>query len=356
MFFKVPPMTTIKIPSRLLMSISVLALAACGGASDRHAPSSKTAAPLPPVSETTHATSVPVSNSLSPLDAVESPSPLALTSGGDPAMESRIARLESAIGSLRTDYDRIMPAFASLNSTNERIQNLLDQIERDTGKVVVETSAPAVSTTTTTSIERVSAQPALGAEKGLKIEETKVVEQVKVSRADDEPQNVTPVAHAVVKATPIDTKVYPNGVAVTTSVSGAVPAESTPDVETARRMAAEQTGGQTVASNVRIGEHPEKTRLVLDLSKNDKPSFKTDLDNNEKILTLDLPGVTWGGATTGGSKVSGIIAGWSANKAENGGSTLAITLKKSAKILSTQYINAEKGVPARLVIDLGPAS
>jgi hypothetical protein len=110
-----------------------------------------------------------------------------------------------------------------------------------------------------------------------------------------------------------------------------------------------------VASNVRIGEHPGKTRLVLDLSKNDKPSVKTDLDNGEGLLTLDLPGVTWGGATEGSSK-STYIAGWNASKADGGGSTLAIQLKKPAKVLSTQYIGAEKGVPARFVIDLGPAS
>lgn len=353
-------MSYTKTTSRLLLSISVLALAACGGGPTRSVDTHKTAAPMPPVASNESADkAIPVSDTLSPVDTVAAPTTNVVS---DSSMEARMAKLENAVGSLRTDYDRIMPAFASLNSTNERIQTLLDQIENESGKPVaasaVTAAAPVSQTVTTTT--KVSTPPVMEPEKGLKIQETKVVEETtKVSHATDAAERVTPTAQTVVKATPIEMKVNPDGTPVkktttTTTTTATTTTALTP--EEATKMAIAQTGGQSVASNVRIGEHPGKTRLVLDLSKDTKPDFKTDLDNGEKLLTVELPGVTWGGSTTGTPKSSAFIAGWNANKTEGGGSTLGIQLKKDAKILSTQYLKPEKGDPARLVIDIGPAT
>lgn len=338
--------------SSLFLSMSVLALAACGGEPTRSVDSHKTSAPLPPVASGEQ--TIPVSDTLSVVDTVAPP--VTNTTAAAGSMEERMAKLENAVGSLRTDYDRIMPAFASLNSTNERIQTLLDQIEHETGKTaavapVVEVPVKTVTTTTT----KTTVPPVMEPEKGLKIQETKVTEEVKVSRAVDAQERVTPVAQAIVKATPIDAKVNPDGSPVVKKTTTVTTTTSlTP--EEATKMAIAQTGGQSVASNVRIGEHPGKTRLVLDLSKDTKPDFKNEIDNGEKLMTVALPGVTWGGPTSGAPKSSAFISNWSANKTDAGGSTLAVQLKKDAKILSTQYLKPEKGDPARLVIDIGPAT
>ena len=53
-----------------------------------------------------------------------------------------------------------MPAFASLNTTNERIQTLLDEIERDTGnRPAAVSAAPATSVAETTTVTTTTAAP-----------------------------------------------------------------------------------------------------------------------------------------------------------------------------------------------------
>jgi hypothetical protein len=106
-------------------------------------------------------------------------------------------------------------------------------------------------------------------------------------------------------------------------------------------------------TGVRIGEHGTKTRFVLDLSTKTKPEFKYDLDNAEKLLLVDLPSTGWTGNASGkGGAAAPIVAGWSVQKGSAGGSTLAIQLKKNARILSTQFLPADGKDPARLVMDI----
>lgn len=297
----------------LVVSISVLAVAACS--SDR-TKSSKADVPMPPVTETATAepaAPAPLSSSdtLTPIfppvsasattpmmESAQAPVEIQpAPSGGASDMESRIARLEQAVGSLRTDYDRIMPAFASLNTTNERIQALLDEMERETGRRPVAASiAPA-------------AQP-----------------------------DVQPV----VQTAPAEQKVAPSAAVATANPPTKASTVSAPVTKSAASVSA-----------LRIGEHGTKTRLVLDLTAPSKPDFKYDLDNAEKLLLVDLPSTGWSGAASGnGGAVSPLVASWSTQGGDNGGTSLAVQLKASARVLSTQFLPAADGNPARLVIDI----
>ncbi len=299
------------------LSVSVIALAACSSSSS--APSAKTAAPMPPITEMDMAMDQPAPQPL-PLSQSDTLTPV-LTTNAVPmqtttvvtttepvaagSMEERIARLEQSVGSLREDYARIMPAFASLNITNDRISMLLDQIESETGKrpsMPQETaSAPVVAPT---------------------------------------PKPVT--AAAMAPATTTTTTVATTSQA-TTQPPVAVPASAEP---------AAGTGPDGSVTGVRIGEHGSKTRLVFDLSSNTKPDFKYDLDNGEKILMVDMPETGWQGATSGKSPVSPLVSGWTAQKGTNGGSNVAIQLKADARVLSTEFLKAEGSDPARLVMDI----
>ncbi|PZQ45438.1 MAG: hypothetical protein DI551_07380 [Micavibrio aeruginosavorus] len=307
--------------SQFLLSISVLALTACGGGSS--APSPKTDAPLPPISSTEAApaplaetdTLTPVMpTATSPLATPATTTTIVTT---EPAVvvpaapatgssvEERIAKLEATVGSLRSDYDRIMPAFASLNTTNERIQTLLDEIEKETGKPV---AAQAVKETPVTTTETTTSTT-----------------------------TVTPMASSA--STPVlETETVKTETVKTETVAAADMAPSTKE------------GGNNI-SGVRIGEHGSKTRLVLDLTSKTKPAFKYDLDNNEKLLLVDLPDSGWTGAASAKPN-SPMIASWNVQKGPNGGSTLAIQLKGSARVLSTEFLKAEGKDPARLVMDI----
>ena len=308
--------------SILMMTISIAALTACGSSSSS-APSAKTSAPMPPITEMDVAMDQPApqplplsqSDTLTPVLATANagPSPslatppaasetvttLTTTMGVPTSVEERIARLEESVNALRGDYARIMPAFASLNTTNERISMLLDEIERETGKRPVmpqETAAPAIA----------------------------------------------PVQAPVTAAT------MAAPTAVTTTQSKTTVATTTP----ASAEPASGVGTDGAVTGVRIGEHGDKTRFVFDLTAKTKPDFSYDLDNAEKLLMVEMPQSGWSAAQSGKSSVSPLVSGWNAQKGANGGSTIAIELKKDARVLSTEFLKAEGSNPARLIMDI----
>jgi hypothetical protein len=292
----------------LLVSISVAALAACSSSPDGH--QAKTSAPMPPITEMDAAMSAPPPQPL-PLSESDTLTPvMAQTNGVPPAnetVEERIARLEQSIVSMQNDYQKIMPAFASLNTTNARIQTLLSEIEKDTGKKIAAAEAPAPialtpPVTTVTTQKTQAAPPPI-----LKTTSVKVEETIPAT-------GVLPAPGTVSKAgTPEQPIKTVTNTTTTVATDAAVPApEATapplsafkeqPSVEEARAEAARQTGKATPeiaaaeasaaegaagsVTGVRIGEHGAKTRLVFDLDGKTKPAFKYDLDNAEKLLLV----------------------------------------------------------------------
>lgn len=316
----------------LLASLSTLTLAACGG---RSVDENKSAAPLPPVAEMDEALGQPAPM---PLSASDTLTPVMLPSAapvpgtatatfvpvetppvapaGTSSMEERMARLEASVNSLRSDYDRIMPAFASLNTTNERIQTLLDEMEAQ-GLPGAEGRAD-VTTTTTTVTEKTTAAPVIAAPAGA----MKAVPTAEETVIDETQTTST----TITTATPVEKP-------------AAAPAPK-----------ASPSAGNAVTA-VRIGEHGSKTRVVFDLSGAAKPDFKYDLDNAEHLLLIDMPASSWA-AKDKGTPNSPLIAGWSSQKGANGGSTVAIQLKKNARVLSTEFLKPEGSDPARLVMDI----
>lgn len=312
----------------LFLSMSVLALGACGGES--HAPSAKTPAPLPPVGDVNASPEAAVPQPLAASDTLTPVIPGATTTSitttttavpaatGGMTVEERIAKLEQTVGSLRTDYDRIMPAFASLNTTNERIQTLLDEIERESGHRPAAEAAPSPVS---------AAEPA----------PTPVVAETTTVTTTTTPAPMTAPPIAVEPQTPTTTVTTQ-----TVKTEAATPAAaSAPTPETGK------------INGVRIGEHGTKTRFVIDMTGKTKPEFKYDLDNGEKLLLVDLPTMGWAGSRSGkGGAAAPLVEGWNVQPGQNGGSTLAIQLKKNARILSTQFLPPEGKDPARLVMDI----
>lgn len=284
--------------AHLLLSISVLALTACGGS--HGTPGGKTVAPQPPVSHVVAAEQAPVvltsidETSDPVLVPLNAPLPQALSS------EDRLARLEQAVASLRTDYETIMPAFAQLNVTNTRVQALLDQIEAERTGAPVPVRESKVPVTTTT-VTKITSSPS----DTLKVVETETVKTV-----------INPVPDAA-------------PVAVATS--------------------------QGKVQAVRVGEHPGKTRVVVDLAGAGRIAPSYDLDNAEHLLVIDLPGVSAQDVAASLPKASGIVAGMTTSETASG-SNLVIQLSKNAKVLLKEYVKAEGKQPAKLVFDIGAAS
>lgn len=325
----------------LLVSISLAALTACSGGSSGH--QAKSSAPMPPAANMnpTPETTLTASDTLTPV------MPQATGS-----TEDRLARLEQSVNALQSDYQRIMPAFASLNTTNDRIQTLLTEIEQEKG---LQTAAAAKATTAPTTITTVTTTETPAG-------------TIEMFEEESVPATgVLPPAGSVSRAAPVKT-VTDATTTVTTTVAAKDSApplssiQTQPTAEEARAEAARQMeaatpvpakAGANSVTGVRIGEHGNKTRLVFDLNGKTKPAFKYDLDNAEKLLLVDMASTGWAGGTTGKPN-SPLIDSWTATNGADGGSSVAIQLKKSARVISTQFLGAEGKDPARLVVDIAP--
>ena len=99
---------------------------------------------------------------------------------------------------------------------------------------------------------------------------------------------------------------------------------------------------------MRIGEHGNMTRLVIDLS--GAVSYSYDLDNAENLLVIELPGADWTGQQADTLKNSPLVQSWNVQAMENGqGSRLIINLRKGVKVMKDSALTS----PSRIVFDLG---
>jgi hypothetical protein len=198
----------------------------------------------------------------------ETAAPVEIQTPATPAMvdgteAGRIALLEKEVAALRADYNAMMPAFNGLITTNERIQKLLMDLEKQAGMKGQETQAQAVS----------------------------------------DPVTVAPAS------------------------------------------------GGPVVSGLRMGEHGDKTRLVLDVSS--VTAYATDINDAEKQLVITLPEAGWAGKGGAQGLRSPLVDSWMVKPGEKGGSIVTVMLKKAAKITGTERLKAPaEGGSARIVIDI----
>jgi hypothetical protein len=108
----------------------------------------------------------------------------------------------------------------------------------------------------------------------------------------------------------------------------------------------------TQITNLRVGEHADKTRLVFDaVSSPAKIRYTVDLDNGEKILVLELPDSGWSAPATQNFTGAPILVSYKTEKSAGGGTLVIFQLKNPAKILYQGQI-AGDGKGTRLILDL----
>jgi len=111
-------------------------------------------------------------------------------------------------------------------------------------------------------------------------------------------------------------------------------------------------GAHEVASvhKMRIGQHPNKTRVVLDL--NTKPDFSYDLDNSEKLLLIEVSGAVWKAPAQKAFTKHPLLVGYSAHDNGNGGTMLVLELRRDVKVFSAAMKPLKVGGYHRIVFDL----
>lgn len=111
-------------------------------------------------------------------------------------------------------------------------------------------------------------------------------------------------------------------------------------------------GGGALISGIRVGQHPDKVRIVFDVTK--KTNYTADLDNGENILVVEMPDAKWKTPTKSESFGSQPIVKSYKVEDSNGGSgnLFILQLKQDTQILMKGKFPALSGSGERIVIDL----
>ena len=103
-------------------------------------------------------------------------------------------------------------------------------------------------------------------------------------------------------------------------------------------------------SGLRFGENGARTRIVLDLDR--AVDFATTVSSDPAILRVALDGTEWRLGGDAGRPLRGLARGFETSSVD-GRSTLAVTLAKPARVVSSIVLPPNKDSPFhRLVIDL----
>lgn len=126
---------------------------------------------------------------------------------------------------------------------------------------------------------------------------------------------------------------------VETTIMQAPPAKLTPvPAGPAPDVVSPAAPGAPTITDIRSGEHAGKTRLVLDT--NGPVSYKYDVDNNEKLLLIELGNAGLAAPVQKNFGNSAFLKSYTA-QTSGGGVTLAVELKKPAKILNAAALKPE---------------
>lgn len=106
--------------------------------------------------------------------------------------------------------------------------------------------------------------------------------------------------------------------------------------------------GTAQVKGLRIGEHKDKTRIVLDVS--GPAPYRYDLDNSENLLVVELPGTGWAGRQSWSGK-SPLLSSYSVSPMDDG-SRLIVQLKHGASVVYESVIKPNGNNHYRIVIDL----
>lgn len=292
--------------SALLLTASVALLSACAAQQTPQATAPNTTPAT--TSATPPVTALPPTIGAPPAQAAATPG----ITDAQAAIYTRLSRLESDVGGLKNQMGELTAILEKMPALHGRIDDLMTELKRIDGRIASNMSSPtpapkpAVPTTTPVTIAVKSTPPA---------------------------------ARPVATPTPIVKPAIP----VATTSEALLSVTSNKPVTPATLPAAS-------VRQIRIGDDADKTRVVFDLSR--KVGFVTDLDNNEKILIIDVDAGEFTAPAGASFAKSPLVASYTAQALSGGKSRVILQLRDDVDIARTQMLppNGEKG--DRIVLDL----
>ncbi len=108
--------------------------------------------------------------------------------------------------------------------------------------------------------------------------------------------------------------------------------------------------GAAKLANIRMGEHPGKTRFVMDVGS--QTPFSYDLDNEERVLVIELPEAQHEQKMTATISQSPYISSYVTQASEKG-SRIIVQLKQPVKVIAAETIGATPMQGQRIYFDIG---
>lgn len=245
---------------------------------------------------------------------------------------SRLDRLENAVQELRNDFDAMSPAIVRLVAIEKDIQNLISQLEVLTGDAP---SAPVDPIDSAMLDDERSIAPLEAPIPPPPDPKDVVVEPFPVpAHPQQTPSAQEPAAAPAVSAPPV------------------METASAPPPPAAKEPAAAPpvlAGDGPAVTAMRVGEHPGKIRIVLDMR--GKTAFTADLDNAEKILVVELPKAAWSAESQKSFPGNPLLSSYRTEATADGGTMLILQLKSASSIGYKASID-NPGGGSRIVIDL----
>lgn len=227
---------------------------------------------------------------------------------GQDDVHFRLVRIEREVNDLRDDFDKLLPPLSNLIVSDNQLDQAIQEITaRPAHKPPVPAEARVFNDTGTPS-------------------EILLDNSRKTKPAQLRPLGST----AMAKSAPASKKA--------------------PAPQPARSV--DSSNSATVVRGVRTGEHPGKTRLVLDLTGPSK--YRADIDNEENLLLIELSDAGWS-ADSQKMLNHPLIKGYTTQESGNGGTILALELKKPAKILGSSALKPNSKYGHRIYLDIAPS-
>ncbi len=102
--------------------------------------------------------------------------------------------------------------------------------------------------------------------------------------------------------------------------------------------------------NLRSGMHPDKTRVVIEMS--DVTEYKVTVDDLRNVLRVKLANTQWNISEHDKVKGSSLLGTYIAKKSGSGDVLLEIRLKEKVKIIGTMVLRPNSSSSHRIVVDL----
>lgn len=250
--------------------------------------------------------------------------------------DKRFNRLENAVLDMRREFEAVKPSIIRLVAVEQDMQDLVAQLE-----TLLRNEPPSPA------IVQAEIQPVTLHSKGANAPPA-TKKAVLIPAAQPPPSETSMSQEAAANDKTMVVLKENAGIRPSVSVSAPAPVSAQAPAPTPV-----STSGVQV-KDLRIGEHSDKTRLVFDVT--GPVSYRYDIDNEEKIMIIELPGTGWAGPAQWKSGKAPLLASYTVSPSDGGGSRVIVQLKKAVSVVYETKITGKAGEAFRIVIDLRSAS